>query len=260
MEDGLVFYEREEEGIEEETSKIFVDLASLQGLKEVSQKFLEVNNFDLSHEPLVEDMKEEEFLRFIEKGVSEEVSEKISELGITETLRNNMSQVYNHKRKKTRIFIYFLDKQGSVGLDSYKEFSKLLVKLNCNEGVLVSENPLTSPAMNSLKGANIPSSLENVYNLISYTDDEFIDLTSHCLTPEVLEIYREDEVEIFLKKYNLKLSQLPRMTVEDPICKFYRGKVGNIFKMKRKTGTQGTMIDEQITFRVVVHVSQKPKK
>ena len=33
MEDGLVFYEREEEGIEEETSKIFVDLASLQGLK-----------------------------------------------------------------------------------------------------------------------------------------------------------------------------------------------------------------------------------
>ena len=125
---------------------------------------------------------------------------------------------------------------------------------------MISEKPLTSKSRESLESSNVQSYCrDNIYNVISYTDDMFINVVDHCLTPEILKIYSGKELEDFLKEENINSRDLPRMIVSDPIAKFYRAKVGDVIKMKRKTGNRDTLINEQIVYRVIIYGMAKKK-
>ena len=49
------------------------------------------------------------------------------------------------------------------------------------------------------------------------------------------------------------------MIISDPIAKFYRARVGDVIKMKRKTGNRDTLINEQIVYRVIIYGVVKKK-
>ena len=69
-----------------------------------------------------------------------------------------MSNIYIEKKTKTKMFIFFLPTSGlssSVGIDVVKKFSKLVLIFGCNEGVLISEKPLTSTSKGILEYSNI---------------------------------------------------------------------------------------------------------
>ena len=238
------------------------DVDYLKGLKETSQKFLNVNNFEVQ-EPDFEDLTEEEFIKYFEDHTNPDILKKFEELNVPEDFRSSMSQVYKSKNDKSIIFVYFLPtstQKTNVGIEIIKNFCKLIILLGCNEGIMISEKPLTSKSRESLESSNVQSYCrDNIYNVISYTDDMFINVVDHCLTPEVLKIYSGKELEDFLKESNINSRDLPRMTISDPIAKFYRARVGDVIKMKRKTGNRDTLINEQIVYRVIIYGTVKKK-
>ncbi len=239
------------------------DIDYLKSLKETSQIFLRVNDFVIP-EPDFRDFTEEEFIEYFEENTNQEILKKFNNHNIPEDFRSSMSQVYKSKDGKNNIFIYFLptsSQKTNVGIDVIKSFCKLIVLLGCNEGVMISEKPLTSKSRESLESSNIKSDCgrEEIYNVISYTDDMFINVVDHCLTPEVLKIYSGEELEEFLEKEGMKRSHFPKMIISDPIAKFYRARVGDVIKMKRKTGNRDTLINEQIVYRVVIYGITKKK-
>ena len=238
------------------------DIDYLKGLKETSQKFLTVNDFDMK-EPDFQDLTEEEFIKYFEDHTNQNILKKFEELNIPEDFRSSMSQVYKSRNDKSVIFVYFLPtskQKTNVGIEIVKNFCKLIILLGCNEGIMISEKPLTSKSRESLESSNVQSYCrDNIYNVISYTDDMFINVVDHCLTPEILKIYSGKELEDFLKEENINSRDLPRMIVSDPIAKFYRAKVGDVIKMKRKTGNRDTLINEQIVYRVIIYGMAKKK-
>ena len=239
------------------------DIENLKNLKETCQRFLLVNDFELK-EPEFQDFTEDEFLGYLEKNTNQNIIELFSKLNIQVNIRNSMSQVYNHKTTNTKIFIYFLSsniKTRSVGIDVIKDFLKLTLLLDCNEGVIISDLKMTSRSNERIDTANIKGFTgEGIYHIISYNDDDFIDLTNHSLTPKVLKIYRNEEADKLCEETKVEAKTLPKINITDPVCKFYRAKVGDIIKTKILTGTQDTLLDEQIHYRRVVYGIQKSKK
>ena len=249
--------------IEEKPDEIFsqimennIDFEYLKNLNETKQSFLSVNNFDLK-EPDFSEYTEDDFIEYIENNKSIEIIKKNEEMGIEEDFRSSMSQIYFSKDGKRKMFVLFLPKsqnKGNVGIDIIKNFLKLVRILDCTDGVIISEQILTPKSIEKIDSTNIRTiHKDGIYNVISYTDSMFINVSDHCLTPEVLKVYSGDELETFLENERLDKYKLPKMVAGDPISKFYMAKVGDVIKMKRKTGTQDTVPNEQIVYRLVIY-------
>jgi len=254
----------EEQEINEIFQNTYVDTESLKNLKETSQAFLEVNNFDLGKEPYFKDFSDLEFVKYIEKNPNEDIISKFRDSNIREDFRSSMSNIYHGKNKKSKIFVFFLptsSSSSSVGVDVIKNFFKLIIIFGCTDGIMISEKQLTSKSKEKLEYSNsVSSESENSFNIINYIDDEFINITEHCLSPEIMKIYSGEELDKFLEKEKISIKEFPRITIDDPVVKFFRAKVGDLIKMKRKTGIENSLINEQIIFRAVVHTQFKNKK
>ena len=245
--------------VQEETD---IDIPSLQRLKDTVQIFLKVNNFDIGREPDFREFTEGEFIEYCQRSVDQEILSRFEELNIEENFRSSISKRYTSKGDDgNKIFIFFLPtsrQRTKVGVDSVKLFCRLIVLLGCSEGVIISEQSLSPSATEQLEGSNVKSFCrENIYNVMSYRDDMFINIVEHCLSPVVMKIYSGKELEEFQKEERLNCRDLPRMMANDPIAKFYRAKPGDVIKMKRKTGNRDTLINEQIVFRLVIQTVKK---
>lgn len=253
MED-LQIIEDKPDDIFGESLKDNIDFHYLKTLNETKQSFLRVNNFVLN-EPDFREYTEDDFIMYIEDNKNLEIIKKLEEMGIEDDFRSSMSHIYVSENKKRRIFVLFLpNTKGNVGIDVIKNFLKLVRTLDCNNGLLLSEQSLTSKSVEQIESTNIKTVYtDDVYNIISYEDSMFVNVSDHCLTPEVMKVYTGEELEDFLKQENLDKHKLPKMVAGDPISKFYMAKVGDVVKMKRKTATQDTLINEQIVYRLVVY-------
>jgi len=237
-----------------------VDIGELKRIKEVSQRFLQVNDFDLGDEPIIKDLSKDEFIEYIEtKNNHSIIATKLNELSFNITFRSLMSNYYTHREDKDKkIFIFFLpddSRTNSIGKTDFKKFITLVFTLDCREGVMISSKDLSPKSKEQLRNCNInPVECDDVYNIISYKDSDFIDITGHAFVPEVMKIYRcgKEETDLFIKENKFNPTKLPRMLDTDPLNKFYRGQVGDIFQLKRKNLVNGNILEEQIAFRVVV--------
>lgn len=236
------------------------DIEKLKKIKEVTQRFLMVNNFDISDEPNFEDLSSDQFMDYIQEQNKENlILNKLDELNIDITFRSSMSNYYTHKENKNnKLFVFFLPegkrKSNSVSFTDFKKFITLILKLDCCEGLLISKKNISSKSLEQVKQCNInPGSCENIYNIITYIDDEFIDVTKHAFTSKVMKIYRSgDETDKFSKDNKISITKLSRMLLDDPITKFYRGRVGDVFQQKRRNISKNNILEEQIIFRLVV--------
>lgn len=245
---------------EDQDFKPYLNIEHLKGIKETSQIFLKVNDFDISDEPDFSDLTEEQFINYIESNNTGELVEKFKGL-FDENFRSMMSKIYTHNQTGNKILMFFLptsESRANVGVDSVHNFLKLIILLGCHEGVMISEKSLTSKAREMLESSNVKTRIsEDVYNVISYVDEMFINIVDHCLSPKVLKIYTGKEIATFEKENKVESKFFPRMFINDPIAKFYRARVGDIIMMQRKTGTVNSLIREQIAYRKVVYAISK---
>ena len=241
----------------------YTDIESLKDKKETSQKFLQVNDYVLD-EPDFREFSIDEFIEWTEKNTNKEIIKKFNEHNIKLDFRSSMSNIYTSRDGKSKIFVMFLSSYGalsSVGIQDVNKFLQLVLMFGCNEGIMISEKSLTPKAKEkfyNFDSFDVPR--ENIHSTVHYDDSNFINITDHCLTPEIIKIYSGKELEDFLKKEKMTVYEFPKITMDDPIVKFYRAKLGNVIKMKRKTGTENSMMKEQLTYRTVVHTQYKNKK
>ncbi|MGC9132972.1 MAG: DNA-directed RNA polymerase subunit H [Nanopusillaceae archaeon] len=74
-----------------------------------------------------------------------------------------------------------------------------------------------------------------------------MDITKHYFVPKH-ELLTEEEKQELLKKYNIKLSDLPRIKLSDPAIKNLGAKPGDIVRIIRNSPTAGV----SAYYRVVV--------
>lgn len=237
------------------------DIEKLKKLKQVSQKFIKINDFDLGEEPLMENLSLDQFKDYIETTSKESIiASKLDESNVDLTLRSLMSNLYEHKSKLDhRIFIYFLPDSKKIGAKDLQNFIALILKLGCKEGLLISTKELSAKAKDKVRQCNIQQgNYENIYQIINYKDDDFIDITSHAFSPEVVKLFRgKEEIEQFASENRINVKSLPRIWIDDPLSKFYRARVGDIFQFKRKHISSRSLLEEQISFSIVVPARNK---
>ena len=76
-----------------------------------------------------------------------------------------------------------------------------------------------------------------------------LNIVGHGLVPKHIKL-NEDEKKELLEKYNISLTQLPKIYDSDPMIKLMENvKIGDIVKIERNSPTAGI----GIFYRVVVH-------
>ena len=78
-----------------------------------------------------------------------------------------------------------------------------------------------------------------------------IDILRHELIPKHV-IMSKEEVDELLAKYQIKLVQLPRISVDDPVINMLGGKLNDVIKIERKSETA---VEKSYYYRFVVKMA-----
>lgn len=242
---------------------------NLFNLRKTLQTFLRVNEFDTDDDPDFNDENYSlaEFKRYHSSLVASPPAH-ISRFGEKKIAfpidpRSVMSNIYASKNdKKERIFVFFLpDIKANVNQDVIIKFIRMPVEFDCTEALMISANLVkSSTSLNKIKKCNMQGyGKEGVYFYTVYEDDDFVDLTTHILFPKVLHVYRGKEAREFSERNDLKLNELTRMRIDDPVAKFYRARENDIFKIEEKVGIYEAVFSKRISYKVALNLNVKKK-
>ncbi len=77
-----------------------------------------------------------------------------------------------------------------------------------------------------------------------------VDILRHELVPKHL-IMSKEEVDALLDTYKIKLVQLPRISVDDPVVQMIGAKVNDVIRIERKSETS---VQKSTYYRFVVNL------
>ena len=146
-----------------------------------------------------------------------------------------ISQDYNfnltHKKNKHKICVIFnLDNKNKLQnikqilMDTYEQYS-----IEKDELLLI---------LNQKPNNIIKKFVEN--SIYKHKVDLFwlhilqINIINHTLQPTFI-LLSEEEKQLLLDKYNIKVNQLPKMSIQDPICKYYKYPKYSVIKIIRNS-------------------------
>jgi len=81
--------------------------------------------------------------------------------------------------------------------------------------------------------------INNIYNLEVFVQNELlINIIEHELVPKH-RLLTNNEKELFLNENDVKIEDLSRIYVSDPIARYYKAKIGDIMEIERITPNSG---------------------
>lgn len=238
------------------------NIDNLKNMMVTCKRFLEVGGFDVSGFKNFDKMSKRKFKKYtesIENDRENELMRKLEEVSLKVTKRSSLSGIYSKlDNPKYKILILFFPdptmKSVKLGKDGIRKFLNLIRLTGCSEGVVISEKYMAPVASQELQRSNIENeSDEEIVNSIYYNDGDFVNIVDHISSSKVLRVLRtEEEISTFLAENDVKLEHIPAFESNDPLVKFYRGKIGNIFELIRPSTIDSNMLDSELTYAQVI--------
>jgi DNA-directed RNA polymerase subunit H (RpoH/RPB5) len=125
--------------------------------------------------------------------------------------------------------IWILKEERVVGIAIVRDLFKEMEETESQRGILVGGNRFTPAAKKYAKVSRI--------ELVEGNYASF-DLFEHDLVPTHV-IAEQSEVDLVLKHYKIKKTQLPRIYLSDPAAKVLGARVGQIIRIERQSETAG---------------------
>ncbi|KAF2083770.1 RPB5 subunit of DNA-directed RNA polymerase [Saccharata proteae CBS 121410] len=141
---------------------------------------------------------------------------------------------YNPKKPDEEMGMVYVEFNGdtSMGIKQLRTFAHKVDERQAKVGILVCTAAITASALKF-----IPAMLPMVVELFM-EQDLLVNITEHELVPRHILMSHEEKAAL-LKRYRLKESQLPRLSVNDPVAKFLGLKKGQVVKIIRSSQTAG---------------------
>ena len=151
---------------------------------------------------------------------------------------------------KTRLRVFFPEtpisggKKTAIGKDKIDRILKHMTENDITKVIIVTETPLSPQAAGQL--TNYPAwTLEHfMYKELTYN------LTKHFLVPEH-RLMSLPEITRFLDDNELDIENLPVMSYQGPISRYYGSKPGDIFEIKRFDISGSSMVSDSVAHRAV---------
>lgn len=230
-----------------------MDNNTLMYMLSTSFSLAEANGFKLPESKEIY-ASEKNFINYIERRKQEYSDEKISFLENigAPTNRHFISNIFTRDDGFT-LFIYFHNKS-----DNNKNIIANIQLNSFSYSIIVSEDYFHISAAKNFEEINVRDGVhdKNVFTVITYTDEEFVDQLTSPFRAKVMQVFRNGKG----LPPNIEIRNMPNLLHLDPISKFYLGKPNDVFLIKRQTGFKNSILNEELVYRRVVKQMDQKKK
>ena len=142
-----------------------------------------------------------------------------------------------------KIFVFFgesEEKDKKLGVKPARKYIERMRDENVNRAIIITPIGL---------GPKAKSTLQEFAHLQIETFTEFellVNITKHELVPRH-QLLSDQDTEALLQRYHIKKPQLPRISVNDPVARYYGLKRAQVVKITRPSETAG----RYVTYRLV---------
>jgi len=133
------------------------------------------------------------------------------------------------------VFMASVDTEARAGVGIVRDMVKIMNDMNVKtHAILITNTGLTCSASAAI------ASLMNESKYITHMTRAFLmfDILNHRNVPPH-RLLTPPEIENLLTSRNLKLSQFPSIKIDDPVCRYFGGKPGDVFEIVRNRPTVG---------------------
>ncbi|KAK2943908.1 putative DNA-directed RNA polymerases II and IV subunit 5A [Blattamonas nauphoetae] len=155
--------------------------------------------------------------------------------------RNSLTILAVRKVTQDKLFVFFLEDE-KVNAQSLRHCQERMLQQEVRHSILVLKGTMTSFAKNYI--AELQSKL-----LIEWFQENqlLINVTRHTLVPPHFPL-SDEEKKALLDRYKVKENQLPRISPEDPIARYFGLKRGQVVKIVRPSETAGRYVTYRLVF------------
>ncbi|KAJ2805081.1 DNA-directed RNA polymerases II 24 kDa polypeptide (RNA polymerase II subunit 5) [Coemansia guatemalensis] len=150
--------------------------------------------------------------------------------------RVRLTFVVQKKDDPTNQMFVFFPEARSVGVAHIREYISKMSKESVTNGIIVyagSMSPLTE---------KVRTSLPSNYRLEKFHEsDLLVNITEHELVPQH-RILSDEQKKDILKRYRLRETQLPRISLDDPVARYYGMVRGQVVQIIRPSETAGRYV------------------
>tara|TARA_B110001450_G_scaffold205918_1_gene195950 strand:- start:59 stop:658 length:600 start_codon:yes stop_codon:yes gene_type:complete len=142
----------------------------------------------------------------------------------------NYNILVTHKKKKNTLHVYF-SLEYKNKLQTIKQIITDIFSVHTED--LFSTILVLHKKPNNIILKYINSSLYKNKIEIFWMDILQINITKHILQPTFV-LLNENDKQQLLEQFNIKVQQLPKLSIQDPICKYYKFPKLSVVKIIRK--------------------------
>lgn len=129
--------------------------------------------------------------------------------------------------KDSRVLKVFFLQGTKIGIKNINNIIETLQEKEIKDAIIVYTGNISSFAKQLLEENS------EIYNIELFHEDELVfNITHHTLVPKH-EIVDNNVKKELMKYYKITEKQFPYIYTSDPICKYYKGTHGNLFRITR---------------------------
>ncbi|KAJ2552616.1 DNA-directed RNA polymerases II 24 kDa polypeptide (RNA polymerase II subunit 5) [Coemansia sp. RSA 1933] len=154
--------------------------------------------------------------------------------------RTRLTFVVQKKDDPTNQMFVFFPEEPSVGVKPIREYITRMAKESVNNCIIIYRKTMTSRANTAIATISGKCRVEKFEE-----SNLLVNITEHELVPQHKVLNDEQKKEI-LRRYRLRETQLPRISSEDPVARYYGMTRGQVVQIIRASETAG----RYVTYRI----------